>query len=220
MKRDDEGSRTRMTKEDRDKLEAEILESHARGQIRDAAERLVQGYGREVYGYLIGILPTHDQADEAFARFSEDLLKGFATFQGRSLVRTWAYVLARHAAATVLRGRAGDAKHEPLSNAEDRAALAQQARSLTAEWRKTSVKDAFRDLRRELSEEDQTILILRVDRDLPWREVARVTGEFTTDPSPDDLRREEARIKQRLGRAIEVLRRLGIERGLIPPEEA
>lgn len=219
MNHESKGKRGRMTREERDALEAAILARHAQNKLREAAELAVQGYGPEVYGYLVGILRSHDEADEAFAMFTEDLLDGFRTFQARSMVRTWAYVLARNAGTAILRKRVRDVKHQALSDAEDRAALVQKSRSLTAEWRKTSVKDAFRELRRALPEEDQTILILRVDRDLPWREVARVTGEFAGEPTPEELRREQDRIKKRLERAIEELRRLGIERGLIEAEE-
>lgn len=97
MKRNDEGKRTSMTKGERDALESAILAKHAQGHLPKAAELVVQGYGPELYGYLVGILRSHDEADEAFARFSEALLKGLDSFQGRSMVRTWAYVLARKA---------------------------------------------------------------------------------------------------------------------------
>jgi RNA polymerase sigma-70 factor (ECF subfamily) len=185
MTNDEQRKRAAMNEAERAKLETEIREEHAQRRYREAAELAIRGYGREWYGYLVGILRSHAEADEAFSQLSIDLLNGLPGFEWRSSIRTWAYVLARHAASDLGKRNARDAAHhEPLSSAEDQAALVQTARTLTTQWRKTSVKDAFRDLRRGLpEEEDQTILILRVDRAQQSPAPVHFSLSFTVAPS-------------------------------------
>jgi RNA polymerase sigma-70 factor (ECF subfamily) len=58
---------------------------------------------------------------------------------------------------------------------------------------RTDVKQGVAKLRERLDPDDQTLLILRVDRDLSWREVADVMG--LGEPA---LRKRFERIKTRL----------------------
>ena len=79
---------------------------------------------------------------------------------------------------------------------------------------RTTIKDQFRLLREKLSEEDQLILVLRVDRRLPWTEVARVVlGEL--EASDEDVKRESARLRKRLQMIKGNLRTLGKDAGLL-----
>ena len=73
------------------------------------------------------------------------------------------------------------------------AALVAAARSSTEVWLRTEVKTAVQRLRERLDPDDQTLLVLRIDRRLDWRDVARVmeTGEAT-------LRKRYERLKRRL----------------------
>jgi DNA-directed RNA polymerase specialized sigma24 family protein len=68
----------------------------------------------------------------------------------------------------------------------------------------TGIKDRMAALRAELSPEDQTLLTLRVDRDLPWGDVADILDE--AEPA---LRKRFERLKLRL-------RELARTHGLLP----
>ena len=69
-----------------------------------------------------------------------------------------------------------------------------RVRSATHDYQKTDVKDRFRSLRDELDEEDQMLLVLRVDRNLSWRELAlTMTGDVNLDE--DALNKEAARLR-------------------------
>jgi RNA polymerase sigma-70 factor (ECF subfamily) len=61
-------------------------------------------------------------------------------------------------------------------------------------WKRTAVKDTVSRLRSSLSADDQTLLILRVDRAMSWREIAHVIG----DAHEPALRKRYERIKNRL----------------------
>jgi RNA polymerase sigma-70 factor (ECF subfamily) len=90
-------------------------------------------------------------------------------------------------------------------------------RTETASALRTEKRTKLQALRDELSVDDRTLLILRVDRDLPWDEIARA---FLADPEAvadeDRLRREAARLRKRFqlvkGRLAERAR----EEGLLP----
>ena len=74
--------------------------------------------------------------------------------------------------------------------------------TLLAPHLRTEVKSDVQKLREELTEEEQTLLILRVDRNLDWREVA------------DILEIEEPALRKRFERLKDKLRRLAKERGI------
>lgn len=196
-------------------LEQTIKEHHQRYAFVEATKIAIAGYGREIYGYLLGVLRTRDAAAEVFLAFCNNVEAGFPSFEWRSTFRTWAYTIARRALCrfneTVRRQRR---RLLPLSETHTEM-LGQASRTPTHEWLKSSVRRAFQDLRRQLPEEDQTILILRLDRDLSWEEVALVTGDFENEPHDDALKREIVRVKTRFSRAKDQLKHLGLKLGLV-----
>lgn len=197
-------------------LEVSIREAFDRGDLSAAATRTVEGYGPEVLGYLFATV-RDERADEVFAQACEDLWRGLPDFGWRCSMRTFFYAIARHAMARLLRSPAERRDRRVSVGALDGAV--EHARTETAPWRQTAVKDRFTALREELQEDDRSLLVLRVDRRLPWEEIARVfTG---VDADDDALRRESARLRKRFQLVRERLRRRAVEEGLVPasPEE-
>ena len=62
-------------------------------------------------------------------------------------------------------------------------------------------------LRLLLSDEDQTLLVLRLDQELSWEEVAEVLALDGEPVEPATLRKRFARIKERLAEIIREQRR-------------
>ena len=124
-------------------------------------------------------------------------------------VRTWLYVLARHAAARFRRSpwnrRTGDSHLE---------AVVDLVRTRTQPWLRTDVKDRFRALRDSLDPDDRSLLVLRVDRGLSWEEVARVTLSLEA-PDADVLGRETDRLRKRYQLLKDDLRKRAREAGLV-----
>ncbi len=198
-----------------DKVDASPGEPARAEVLRAATTRALETYGEEVFGYLVRVLGAESDAEEVFSQFAEDLWRGLPTFDGRCGMRTWLYVLARHAAARFRRApwnqkgrRTGD---------ESLDALVAHARTQTQPWMRTDVKDRWRSLRDSLDPEDRSLLVLRLDRKLEWKEIARVTlGEASPDPA--ELAREANRLKKRLQLLKEDLRRRASEAGLLDDE--
>jgi RNA polymerase sigma-70 factor (ECF subfamily) len=171
-----------------------------------ATELALRGYGAEVLGWLHATMPPGDAAD-AFSLFGEELWKSLRRFDGRCSVRTWCYMLARQAAYRVREARAAG-REIPLSSAP-LDALAAEIRETTLLHLRTEVKDRMRELRQALDPEDQTLLILRVDRDLGWRDVAQIT--LGVDASIDELDRHAAALRKRFERVKQRLRELAAQ---------
>jgi RNA polymerase sigma-70 factor, ECF subfamily len=182
-------------------LETRIGEALDAGDVTAAATLGLRGYGPQILGYLTVVLRQRDLADDAFSVFAEDLWKGLEGFRRGSSFRTWAYKLAYHAALRILR----DPEHRRGITLATSAAsvLAAEVRSETPLHLRTDTKTSVQKLREELTADEQTLLVLRIDRRLEWREVAEV------------LDAEEPAVRKRFERLREKLRKLAQDRGLL-----
>jgi len=185
------------------------------GELQVAATAALEAYADEISSFLGSRLRSPSDAAEVFSMFVEDLWAGLPKFAWRCSMRTWAYALARNAAARYLAApqrRAGRAL--PLSNMGEISELIERVRSTTHAYRQTETKDRFRALREELDEDDQTLLVLRVDRGLSWRDLAlAMTGD--TELSDEAASREAARLRKAFERVKAELRRLAERDGLL-----
>lgn len=166
------------------------------GDARGAVTAILAEYGPEIRGWLVGVFPDADDASDVFSAFTERLWATFARFGWRCSVRTWAYTIARSAAIDHQRGRARRVRRSvPLSSPEA-ATLAARARTATPASRKTANRMAIARLRDQLPTQDRMLLVLRIDRQLGWDDLARVFLD-EPDPAAADLKREAARLRKR-----------------------
>lgn len=194
-------------------LERSIRERCEAGDFDRATATALRGYGPELFGFLVSILRGPDPAAEAFSLLGEDIWRGLPKFGWASSFRTWAYTLARNAASRYGKGQhRRDRGRAPVSQLS--VELAAEVRSATATYLRTEQKDRFTALREALPEEDQTLLILRVDRGLAWEDLARVMLD-DPDATPEALKRESARLRKRFQLVKEKLLELGREAGLV-----
>jgi RNA polymerase sigma-70 factor (ECF subfamily) len=186
----------------------------ASGNATAAATETLRTLGPEVLGFLSGVLGDDADADEVFAAMSERLWHSLVSFEWRCSLRTWAYVIARHEISRFRRRArrhlAGRVRISELADAI--AAVHSETRSTqrSARRRKLTV------LRDELPPDDRTLLVLRVDRDLSWEEIALV---FIRDPrrcTEENRKREAARLRKRFQLVKERLARRVREEGLLP----
>src|SRR6202020_2028555 len=111
---------------------------------------------------------------------------------------------------------------EPMSGHVSR--LAAEVRTATLPFLRTEQRDAFTRIREPLPPEDQMLLVLRIDRDLPWIALARIVhADANTEESPpadhgeETLKRETARLRKRFQLLKEKLVEIGRREGLITP---
>ena len=192
-----------------------IARAHAEaGRWHDATAAALHGYGPELIDYLIAIARSDTDGSDAFAQFSVDLWRGLPTFRWEASLRTWCYTLARHALTRLQRAPARR-RVVALESAE-LANLAEQVRTRTVTHLRTEVKDRVRELRAQLSPEAQSILVLRIDRNLPWRDVVRVLADEGEALAEAELVRRSAALRKRFEGIKQDLRRLVEAAGLGP----
>jgi len=159
--------------------------------LTGAASLALETYGAEVYGFLVNEL--HGDAADVFSAVSERFWRGLGAFEGRCSVRTWLYVLARNAASEWRKSpRNRRDLHTGISELD---AIVTRVRTHTEPWRRSEVKDQIRALRDALPDEDRMLLILRVDRELEWDDVARVMLDVEAREAA--IARESARLRKR-----------------------
>lgn len=202
--------------EDRAALEEAIRSRCGAGDFEGAATRILEGYGREVLGFLISRVQNADTAGEIFSAFTLDLWRGLPAFEFRCSARVWAYTLARHAASHHIKAARRDLRRQvPLSEAKQLSAMEQKVRTETLAFHKTEVKQRIVALRETLPPDDQALLILRVNRKLDWTEIAHVLSFEGEPPTDDALKREAARLRKRFQLVKEKLRKMAQAEGLL-----
>jgi RNA polymerase sigma-70 factor (ECF subfamily) len=185
--------------------ERTIRERLDAGDPSGAATLAIRGYGRQVLAYLRAVLRDDDLAADAFSRFGEAVWKGLPGFRGASSVLTWSYGVAW--------GEVRRARRDPFRRRGRRletsegSLLAAELRESTSPSR-ASARDAVSRLRASLDPDEQTLLILRIDRDLSWKDVVEV---FNTGDRPI----AEPALRKRFERVKAKLRRLAAAEGLI-----
>lgn len=206
--------------EDREALEQKIRVLCDAGDKKRAATLLLEGYGREIFGFLVARLRDRDAASDVFSQFTEDLWRGLDGFRWQCSARVWSYTLARHAASRYIddvRRRRG--RDVPLSRAGPLSEIAEKIRTGTRAGAKTESRSRIAQLRESLPVDDQTLLILRVNRKLGWKEIAQIMLRDGEAPDDAELDREAVRLRKRYQLAKDKLRQMAVEQGLVDSDD-
>jgi RNA polymerase sigma-70 factor, ECF subfamily len=199
-------------------LEEQIRVLWDASNISGAITLALRSFGPEILGVLVAVNRNEEDAHEAFAQFCEDLWKGADGFEWRCSFRTWAYGIA-HNASVRMRNR--NSKHRmgdhnvPLSESPEISVLAAEVRERTLPYLRTEVKDKFARLREELEPDDQLLLILRVDKEMAWDEIAGILGDDATRASQAAMKKKSAVLRKRFQHLKEQIRARARELGLI-----
>lgn len=185
---------------DDSELEDAVRTALAAADVDGAVTHILRGLGPELLGFMIALTRDPAAAGDAFSELSIDIWRGLPGFEWRSSLRTWCYVLARRAVSRTRRG-VPHAPHIPLSQASVVSKVAASVRDASLA-RIEALHDAFAHVRAQLDDDDQVILVLRVDRSMGWRDIARVIAEGDSDADVDrvaaTLRKRFERIKTRI----------------------
>jgi RNA polymerase sigma-70 factor (ECF subfamily) len=204
----------------REELEADIQRRAAAGDFTGAADAAMRGYGREIFEFLAALHRDDDDARESFSLFAEGLWRGLPGFAWHCSFRTWAYAVARKASLRHRRdARRRNRRLTELPEGSYLSALVLEVRSATQSFLKTEKKSRFAALREALPPEDQALLMLRVDRQLAWNDLALVLHEGDEEKlAGEALKREAARLRKRFQLVKEKLYEMGRREGLIGEE--
>jgi RNA polymerase sigma-70 factor (ECF subfamily) len=188
-----------------EELDRLVRERLAAGGPDGAATALIETLGPAILRYLRSMLRVEEDAADAFSQWSENVWTGLPSFRGESSLKTWGYRLAWNAAQN-LRNEAWRKRGQRLATGQASAlAMSIQTKSVVVVERQ---RQALEELRAALSEEDRSLLVLRLDQQLSWNEVAEVLAAEVKRIEPATLMKRFERVKARLGE-------LARERGLL-----
>ena len=196
-------------------VEAAVREAHRCGDLERAVGEGLSHYRAEVYSFLCARLRSEADAHEVFAQTSEDAWRGIGSFRWQCYFRTWLYTLARHAAIRFERSPANRAgRRVSLSRAPEEI---ERERSRTRPYLRTDVKDRLAALRETLTPDEQSLLVLRIDRGLSWDEVSRVLYD-EGEGDDESIRRHAVNLRQRFRQLTERLRERARKEGWFDEE--
>jgi RNA polymerase sigma-70 factor, ECF subfamily len=200
-------------KQAQQRVEQRIQQTLDRGELEEAVKVVVEGYGPEIFGYLLRSMRSEDDASEVFSQFCEDLCRGLGTFQRRSSCRTWLYRVATIARARFwndpYRRRARRLQTDEISKLE------QEVRSRTLAFLRGEEKDRYLRLLETLDAEERTLLTLRAEKEMSWPEIAEIHAGPDEVLGEKELLSRAAALRQRYKRLKDKVRTLAEREGLM-----
>lgn len=185
-------------------LEAELRRRFEAGDLDGTMSAALEGYGGELYGFLVGLARDPARADDVFGATCERLWRALPKFRWDSSFRVWAYTVARNEFLRSTRETTRAKRHVAVSQIASIQEAIDRARSTTPIYQRTDVKDRFAKAREQLEPDDHMLLGLRLDRQMAWLDIAKILG------SGDEaaLTREAAALRKRFERLKLKLREL------------
>ena len=185
--------------------DSQVRELLTAGDEAAAATQAIRAIGPSALRYLRALLPDVDDVEDAFSQWAEKLWRGLPAFRGECPLRAWALRLAYHAALD-LKAQAWRVHGRRFETGEA-SLIAQSVRTATAVRRERQLS-VFERLRQTLTVEDQTLLELRVNQGLSWKEIAEVLSREGDTLQPNTVAKRFQRVKDHLA---EMLKNEGIE---------
>jgi RNA polymerase sigma-70 factor (ECF subfamily) len=184
------------------------------GRVNAAAARIVEVFGQELLRFIMTLLRNEDDAQEVFSVVCEHVLRDLPSFEGRSSLRTWLYTLTRRACYGYKRAWHRSKRTDLPPELEEAEA---RVRTATRAYLRTETKDKLAVLRQALTPDEQVLLTLRIDQNLPWEDITRVLSDGEVEGAV--LKQEAAALRKRFERVKRRLRELAIEAGLLGERE-
>lgn len=193
-------------------LDERVRELVEAGDVSGAVSKVVRDLGPEILGFLSRVMGNDDDADEVFAAVSHRLWRSLAAFQWNSSLRTWVHVIAHNEMQRFRK----DAKRHVHARISELASVLAAVKTETRGRQLSALEHTISRLREELPEQDRAILVLRIDRALPWDEIALAFSEDPERCSPEERQREAARLRKRFQLVRDRLAKRARAEGLLP----
>lgn len=180
-----------------DDLDTLVADALARGETARAVGAIQRALGPELRAYLRATMRDADAASEVHAELAEQLTLAMGRYRRESSVRTFVYAVAwnlvrahRRRAARERRRFGGEADHDAIA--------APGPRTPTPAYRRTTAKERLRAARAQLDHDELNLIVLRVDRDMGWKEIGEILGTGGAPAETAVLRKRFERLVKRL----------------------
>ncbi|MEM6993799.1 MAG: sigma-70 family RNA polymerase sigma factor [Myxococcota bacterium] len=199
-----------------ERVDADFRRTFDQGDYERTAVQFMSQYGREVAAFVADRVGNDGDASEVFSQFAEDFWRGLPRFAWRTTLRAWAFAVARNAASRHHRSDAKRGSHRPFSDDSMYGIELARVRTRTQKHLRTEVKSRVRRLRERLSEDDQVLLVLRVDQGLSFKELAVAMGG-DAELEATEITRRATNLRQRFQQVKRRLRQIAVDEGLLDP---
>jgi RNA polymerase sigma-70 factor, ECF subfamily len=196
-------------------VENQIREAFDSGNLDAAATLFIQRFGGEIFGFLVGRIGDAVAGAEVFSEFTEDFWLGLPAFKWRTTIRSWAYTLARNAFYRHLNAKRKHTQNVCSMNNSVFQLEAEKLRTATLNHLKTEIKSKMREIRERLPQDDQTLIILRIDQKMSWNELAVILSGEGDEMSDADKKRWAARLRKRFQTLKTRLKEMATAEGLL-----
>jgi DNA-directed RNA polymerase specialized sigma24 family protein len=180
----------------------QVIRAHlAEGDVQGAVRLSMDSLGPEIFGFLVAVLGDADVSAKVYADVGQRIASELAEFRWKCPLRTWMYWIACRELQDRRRRKGPNATSvvatpDPVDTNSSRPTGAAQ-------------------LRRNLSEEDRELLILRVDRRFDLSEVA--VARLGESASPDAVARESQSLRRRMDKIVEEIHQVAVRNQLRHP---
>ena len=185
-----------------------LMLKYAKGDV-GAFEQLVERHRRPLFGYLCRVLKNRESAEDTFQEVFIRVMKARSTYKKKAKFSTWLYRIAHNACIDALR-REKYRKTESLSKpqgAESELTLLDAIPSPNpgpdVEFDRRQFSEILRKCIERLNPDQREVFILRQYQNLPFQEIARVTGAT------------ESTVKSRMRYALKSLRKMLVEENIV-----
>jgi len=163
---------------------------------------LLSRYAAEVRSFLRSRTSSRYSMEEVYSAFSEDVWKGLPQLRSDGHVRSWIYVIARHALSRHVKLKRRWRNRHTFSGVDTAHADLRQSYA-TREGNQSQLAPLLSDL----SEADRMLLERRLVQAMAWRDIALESARAAGNTSEAFVTRESARLRKRYQLLIEALRK-------------
>jgi len=178
-------------------LEERIAAALSRGDVDGATTEALRGHGPDLLRCARALCRSQDDARDVFAEVALRLWKALRTFRPETTVRALGYRLVRHAAADFYADGFRRRRATLSSGLVSRLAQSIHTSSKVSLERKAGL---YADILAQLTQEEKSLLFLKVDRRLSWDEVADALADDGRSVNPVALRKRFERLKEKIAR--------------------
>jgi RNA polymerase sigma-70 factor, ECF subfamily len=202
-------------------IDADVRRRIEKDDIDGATSVALRAYGPEIFEFVAALHHNDADASEVFSLFAEKFWRNLKMFRWDASLRTWAYTIARNVSHDYRRAeKRRAARIVPLPDASMLSAIEAEVRTATQSFLRTERRDRFAELRARLPAEEQELLMLRVDRQLAWDDLALVLhGDGNPPLGAEEKKRAAARLRKRFQHVKEKLYEMGKREGLLERDD-
>ncbi len=143
---------------------------------REAAAELLGKYERALYNYLWQMLRHTQDCEDAIQNTFAKALRALPRYREQSHFKSWLFRIGHNEAIDAIRRRKRTVADEAPEEHAAADPLARQVPTASEELERGERTDALREAVTKLPDAEREVLLLRLQGDVPFKEIAKVTG--------------------------------------------